>query len=182
MLSYRSFLRLVSMGDKMSHLICTIDPGLSGAICFMNMQRERVRIFDMPILKVVRNGKNKREIDHYALADIFSYMAPMTIRAYVEKVGAMPNQGSTSMFTFGTTYGSVRQAVASAGIPQESLSPPVWKKAMQIRKGKHGMIMRAKEVLPQLKDWWPLMKNEGRATAALMCVHAIRMEGRMGAV
>jgi crossover junction endodeoxyribonuclease RuvC len=47
--------------------------------------------------------------------------------AYVEKVGAMPKQGVTSMFNFGFVTGGVHGVLAAFAIPRYSVPPTEWK-------------------------------------------------------
>jgi crossover junction endodeoxyribonuclease RuvC len=49
-------------------------------------------------------------------------------RVAIEKVGAMPGQGVTSMMTFGTGYGMIRGVCAALGLPVVLVTPQRWKK------------------------------------------------------
>lgn len=80
-----------------------IDPGLSGGLSIIDEKLNLISCHPMPIKKG-NDGKNK--IDPCGVRDI---IAAHTIDlAIIEKVGAMPNQGVTSMFNFGDGFGIVR--------------------------------------------------------------------------
>ncbi|MCK6488469.1 MAG: Holliday junction endonuclease [Planctomycetes bacterium] len=49
-------------------------------------------------------------------------------RVCLEKVGAMPKQGVSSTFRFGTGWGMVRGVCAALGIPVVLVMPTQWKK------------------------------------------------------
>lgn len=59
----------------------------------------------MPILLPKRGGKTKREIDIQALKRLLAQQ-PID-HAFIEKVGAMPKQGVSSVFAFGKSDGIV---------------------------------------------------------------------------
>ena len=48
--------------------------------------------------------------------------------AAVEKVGAMPHQGVTSMFSFGQSYGFILGVLTAFGIGYQLVPPGVWKR------------------------------------------------------
>ena len=69
-------------------ILCGIDPGLSGAVAFLNMADQHCDVHPMPTLALSRSGKNKREVDAYTLADL---LRSVTVgHAFVELVGPMP--------------------------------------------------------------------------------------------
>ena len=69
--------------------------------------------------------------------------------AAVEKVGAMPNQGVTSMFSFGQSYGFILGVLATAGIPYQLVSPATWKREFGLLKSqKQGSVDVCKRLFP----------------------------------
>ena len=48
--------------------------------------------------------------------------------AVVEKVGAMPGQGVTSMFNFGKSFGYILGVLEANKIPYQLVPPQTWKK------------------------------------------------------
>lgn len=156
-----------------------IDPGLNGAIALYD--GKRAWVWDMPTVHVGRNGKNKREVAPVMLATVLRD-ADLTaeqagagyIRAYVEKVGAMPGQGVTSMFSFGRSLGLVEGALAALTIPAELVLPSAWRKALQVRQGKDGSRLRAQELLPAQAGLFARVKDDGRAEAVLIAMYGYK--------
>jgi len=149
-----------------------IDPGLSGAICLLD-GLNRVTIWDMPTVEVLRGRKTKRELDLTALSTIIFGITDEAV-AYVEQVGAMPGQGVSSMFSFGKSYGGTLGILAALQVPvQEHVPPQRWQKALNVRKGKDGSRLRASELLPSYMSLWARVKDDGRAEAALIAYYGM---------
>lgn len=146
--------------------IIGIDPGLSGAIAYLTP--DDLQIWDMPTLDLVRGGKKKREIDEIALADI---LEDLHGKVFLEKVGAMPGQGVSSMFSFGQSYGVIRGIIAAYQMQRELVPPATWKAKLKVRKGKDAARLRASELMPKYSGLWPLKKHDGRAEAALIAYY-----------
>jgi crossover junction endodeoxyribonuclease RuvC len=71
-------------------------------------------------------SQSKNQVNAAALATILRIdQKPCT--AYLEAVSAMPGQGVSSMFSFGTSYGIVQGVLAALGIPVVLVRPVVWK-------------------------------------------------------
>lgn len=158
----------------MAPVILGVDPGLNGA--FALVVGDRVHVWDMPAVQVKRGGKNKKEISPVLLAatlrtiDLVAESAGAgdQLRAYVEKVGAMPGQGVSSMFSFGRSLGLVEGALAALTIPVELVPPQTWRRAMAVREGKDGSRLRATELWPSQAGLFARAKDDGRAEAALI--------------
>ena len=75
-------------------MILGIDPGLSGAIAFLDVMNESIVVMDMPTVELQRNGKTKREVSPVLLADMIAGKG--VTQAFVERVSAMPGQGGHS--------------------------------------------------------------------------------------
>lgn len=151
-----------------AHLICGIDPGLSGAIALYNALDQTVStVIDMPTYEI--NGK--RELDLYAIGRFFD-MHGETIRlAVIEQPGAMPKQGLSSTFKFGENCGIARMAVAAHFIPMKLARPAVWKKAMGLTADKDASRRLASQMLPAFSSMWARVKDDGRAEAVLLAVY-----------
>ena len=152
-----------------------IDPGLSGAIAFFDVEKGHLSVGDMPVVEVKRNNKVKREVSPAALADILRAgigpFSPVT-HAVLERVGAMPGQGVTSVFSFGRSVGIVEGILASLYIPVTIVQPQAWQKAAGVRGGKDGSRLRASELFPNYAELFARKKDDGRADAALMAWYA----------
>lgn len=146
--------------------IIGIDPGLSGAIAYLTPTD--LQVWDMPTLEIIRGKKKKRELDELALADI---LEDLNGKVFLEKVGAMPGQGVSSMFSFGQSYGVVRGIIAAYQMERELVPPATWKAKLKVRKGKDAARLRASELMPKYSGLWPLKKHDGRAEAALIAYY-----------
>ena len=146
--------------------ILGIDPGASGGIAFFSMQRGLLSIFDMPTVEVKRGGKTKREVSAAMLNAIIG--ARDIDAAFVEKVGAMPGQGVSSMFQFGRSVGMIEGVLAALEIPTNYVTPQVWQKTVGARGGKDASRARASELFPAYAANFTRKKDDGRADAALI--------------
>ena len=71
------------------------------------------------------------------------------IFAAVEKVGAMPGQGVTSMFSFGQSYGFILGVLAAFGIGYQLVPPRTWKSEFGLLHAeKYGSVEVAKRLFP----------------------------------
>ena len=159
-----------------------IDPGKSGAIAVFRPRVGRLDIFDMPTLDVVRNGKTKTELSASMLANQlsdFQHLQPIP-KVVMERVGAMPGQGVTSMFAFGRSVGIVEGVLAAYCYPVTIVPPKLWQSACQMRDGKDGARARAMELFPAYASLFKLKKHDGRADAALMAWYGATVLDRSG--
>jgi len=150
-----------------------IDPGLDGAIAFLDIVKGRMSIIDMPTVEIMRNNKKKREVSAAELArhiDIGMNAAgePQPATIFLERVNAMPGQGVTSMFSLGRSVGIVEGVVAGIGLPITIVPPRTWQKAANVRDGKDGSRQRAMELFPAYAGLFARKKDNGRSDAALL--------------
>ena len=81
---------------------------------------------------------------------------------YLEKVGGMPGNGASAMFTFGREYGHIEMALIAAGIPTITVTPQTWQKyfnvgtisitkssAAEKREHKHKLKVKAQQLFPE---------------------------------
>lgn len=109
-------------------VIVGIDPGLSGAFCFMKIDDASKQLcsIDFEKMPVI-----EREIDFQGLVKIFQYVFVNDAPAFfIEKVSAMPGQGVCSMFKFGRCVGAVQMLAALSDAPVIEVSPQKWQKEM----------------------------------------------------
>jgi crossover junction endodeoxyribonuclease RuvC len=155
--------------------IVAVDPGLSGAIAFLT--GDALTVHDMPTLA---SGKDSRkEIDLAALATLLD--RDDLAHAFVERVGAMPGQGVTSMFRFGHAVGVIHGMLGLARVPITLVTPQSWKRAMGVPAAKDGARARASQLMPQHAANWPRVKDDGRAEAAMIALWGARELGRVAA-
>lgn len=147
-------------------MILAIDPGAKGALAFFDPERGYLDIVDCPTVEVKRGGKVKTEISAQMVAAIIRGHQPS--QAIIEKVGAMPGQGVSSMFQFGRGVGMYEGVLSALQIPITYVTPQAWQKAMNVRGGKDGNRERAASLFPAYAQMFSKKKDDGRADAALM--------------
>ena len=155
----------------MADRILEIDPGLSGALAVLSLDGGLV-VHDMPVVEVERGGKAKRETDTAALAAIVRELGDCV--AWVERVGARPGQGVSSMFSFGRGVGQIEGVLAALRVPVSYVIPQSWRKAMRVPEGKDGSRLRASQLLPAYSTEWRRSKDDGRAEAALIALYGLQ--------
>jgi crossover junction endodeoxyribonuclease RuvC len=161
-------------------IVAGIDPGLSGAVAFLDAASGAVLdIADMPTLALSRGGKSRRELDAHALARLIDERRPD--HCFMEQVGAMPGQGVSSVFSFGKSFGVVIGALAALGVPYTLVAPVTWKRALQVPAAKDGARARASQLLPAAAHHWMRVKDDGRAEAALIGHYGLRSSQRIAA-
>jgi crossover junction endodeoxyribonuclease RuvC len=157
------------------HLICGIDPGLSGSIAYYDPLDGYLRhVFDMPI-QSTKSGKN--EIDAKSLANLIGKLSSETILAVIEDPHAMPEQGVTSTFNFGKGCGIVIGIVAGNLIPFHLTRPSVWKAVMGLSSDKNLSRKKAIAKWPMHESVFKRKKDDGRAEAALLALFGERILG-----
>lgn len=144
-----------------------IDPGISGAISvFSRFPSTLHDVIDMPTLEVDSGKTKKRHISAAGLRDIL--VCYPEAHVVIEKVGAMPGQGVSSMFNFGRSAGIIEGVVAALRMPSTYVTPATWTKAVGRAAGKDASRMRAMELFPSKADLFKRAKDDGRADAALI--------------
>lgn len=133
-----------------------IDPGCTGAIVVM-AGGEPVAWTLMPTIQI---GKNS-QVNGAALA---AFLRPYAIgtHGYIEKVGAMPDQGVTGVFNFGHATGTATGVMSGLEIPHTLITPQSWKKrAGLIGQDKDAARTRAIQLWP----WWRELDLKGKGQA-----------------
>jgi crossover junction endodeoxyribonuclease RuvC len=118
-----------------------IDPGSSsGGMAWIppgdNPEPEAVKL----------NGMTQR--------DIIEWLYERSVStACLEKVSAMPGQGVSGMFRFGTSFGELRMALVASAIPFELVTPQKWQKNLgcMSRGDKNVTKRKAQELFPGIK-------------------------------
>lgn len=139
--------------------ILGVDPGASGALAFYwPAKPDLIAVEDMPIT----DGK----VCPAQLADMVRTMKPDC--AWLEKVGAMPGQGVTSMFNFGVSFGVAKGVIMALGVPLHLIRPHPWKKAFGLGPDKEQARELAIRLWPGQAARFARKKDAGRAEAALI--------------
>lgn len=145
-----------------SKLVLGIDPGMTGAMAWVDRRGVLKEIEDMPL---VGNEVNYR---------LLSLLIPAYGRvefAVVEKQQPFPKQGISSAFKLGASWGMILGILATYEIPIHEVSPAVWKKKLPgLGKDKNLSRKLAMARWPQHADLFKRVKDDGRAEAALMTI------------
>lgn len=145
-----------------------IDPGCSGSLVLITEQGGYIDHLAMPTIKV---GTKSRVNGAAVAAWIRQYGIS---HAYLEQVGAMPGQGTASMFTFGHAAGVVEGILQGLNIPYTLVTPQAWKKsAGLIGSDKDAARSRAIQLYPELRVLDAKAKGQAIADALLIARHGI---------
>lgn len=147
-------------------IIIGIDPGKTGAIAILHDDK-LISVEKCPIV----GDSKKNDYDHYEMANIIKRIPEPIV--YIEKVGAMPKQGVTSMFNFGKGYGMWYGICAALNIPMKLVTPQQWKKVMlkDTDKSKAAAILAAKQIFPLAT-----IKNNHNLAEAILIARYGQME------
>lgn len=126
--------------------IIGIDPGNDGAIALFDTADHSLYVYEIQAVAAAR-GRG-REIVWVDVAEQFDMVFGAADHCFFELVGAMPKQGSSSNFKFGTAYGGLRAIVAVYALPMTLVTPARWKMTMGITSDKKGSVARAVELFP----------------------------------
>ncbi|MFB4439269.1 crossover junction endodeoxyribonuclease RuvC [Enterobacter hormaechei subsp. steigerwaltii] len=140
-----------------------IDPGCSGALVLVTEQGGYIDHLPMPTIKV---GTKSRVNGAAVAAWVRQYGIT---HAYLEQVGAMPGQGTASMFTFGHAAGVAEGILQGLNIPYTLVTPQAWKKsAGLIGSYKDAARSRAIQLYPELRALDAKAKGQAIADALLI--------------
>ena len=140
--------------------ICGIDPGLSGAVAFYWPSEPHIIIAeDVPIVACA--------IDAVSLSQRIEQMRPNL--AVLERVGAMPGQGVSSMFKFGQAFGTVQGILAAIKVPTHLVATVTWKRHFRLPADKELSRGLALRTWPA-SDRFGRKKDHGRAEASLVAL------------
>ncbi|CUR95088.1 crossover junction endodeoxyribonuclease [Salmonella enterica subsp. enterica serovar Weltevreden] len=145
-----------------------IDPGCSGSLVLITEQGGYIDHLAMPTIKV---GTKSRVNGAAVVAWLRKYGIT---HAYLEQVGAMPGQGTASMFTFGHAAGVAEGILQGLNIPYTLVTPQAWKKsAGLIGSDKDAARSRAIQLYPELRALDAKAKGQAIADALLIARHGI---------
>jgi crossover junction endodeoxyribonuclease RuvC len=148
-------------------MIIGIDPGLSGAIAFLDESNELI-VEDVPVLP----GKTRGSVVNIpVMCEIMMTHGWDAEHAFIEQVSSMPKQGVATTFKFGETYGAQRAIVEAMHIPVTYVSPSKWKPDMGLNRDKGLSRTRATQLFPSYASLFKRVKDDGRAEAALIAYY-----------
>ena len=150
--------------------IIGIDPGISGAICFLK-DGKIIDVIEMP--SMAEGKKNKKQVNGNQLfneiSSRLSEIKDEKVCVVVEHVTAMPGQGVTSMFNFGQSFGVIKGICSAMQLPIHFVRPTKWKKYFNlINSSKDASRSRAIEIFPKASDKLKRKKDSNKADAILI--------------
>ena len=148
--------------------IIGIDPGISGALCFME-HGKIIDVIDMP--SMADGKKNKNQLNSAQLVNIIKrHILPnKETFVIVEQVSAMPGQGVTSMFNFGQSFGILKGICSAMNLPMYFVRPAKWKKYFSlINASKDASRTKAIEIFPYFSVNLSKKKDANKADAILI--------------
>ena len=151
-------------------LIIGIDPGISGALCFME-QSKIIDVIDMP--SMADGKKNKKQVNgsqvYNEVTKRIKQFEKNQIRVVIEHVSAMPGQGVTSMFNFGQSFGILKGICTAMQLPMYFVRPAKWKKYFNLLNSeKDASRTRAIEIFPYFSSQLSRKKDSNKADAILI--------------
>jgi crossover junction endodeoxyribonuclease RuvC len=164
-------------------LIAGVDPGLDGALAFLDPATLRlVAMIGMPAMKIAKGKGSKREISARELVVQIEREVPvglsLDVRVYIEWVHSSSQMGVTSAFQFGRGYGVVEGVIASFGWPIEYVTATKWKKSLRVPAEKDDARNRASQLMPRDAEHWTPQRlvmtkaqASGRAESALIALY-----------
>lgn len=148
-----------------------IDPGQKGGIATLSVDAERhiYEVHSYPYsnekLKDVAYNVSREWADN--------------VLCFVEKVGAMPKQGVTSMFHFGMSFGYILGVLEAHQVPYQLVTPQTWKKHFRLDSDKAKSIALCKRLFPAvalLPTERCRKESDGMAEALLIALYAKRSD------
>jgi len=154
-------------------VIIGIDPGQTGAVAIIHDDGD-ITLHDTPT-ELVKKGKGSKT--EYLPAEMAGILNSCRYgHCFIEKVGAMPGQGVTSMFNFGKGFGLWLGILAAYQIPYTLVTPQAWKKVLMAGAGdKDAARGRAQQLYPQVSSQLSRKKDIGRADALLIAEYGRRI-------
>ena len=157
-----------------------IDPGVTGAWAVLDASGALVAVDDLP---VIRDGKLAWIDADALLSRLLEVRGGRPMRAIVERVHAMPRNGSQAAFSQGATLGSILATLQLVRASIELVQPATWKRAAGLsgakdatdRERKSASLDRARLLFPDA----PLdrVKDHGRAESLLIARHGLLTRG-----
>ena len=164
-------------------IVLGIDPGLAGGIAVVKGTRGApalIAVIDIP----TSGADAKRRVDPIAVIRFIQEHNPDF--AVIERAQAMPDQGSSSGFSYGRAVGYLECCVLGMEIPLEIVEPRAWKKTHGLSgRGPDGTKLSSPEVKEQSRQkalllfpgssFFARKLDHGRAEAALIAEHGRRL-------
>lgn len=141
-------------------IIAGIDPGLTGAVAFMEGGKI-IAVLDLPIVNKALDAANFYDILY---KDGCSH-------AFIEKAGPQPVQGVRAAFKTGEVYGTIVGVLMACHIPTAGVSPTAWKKYFGLSNDKEASRAKVIQWFPSEAKYFARKKDHGRAEAVLIAIY-----------
>lgn len=149
-----------------------VDPGLTGGLALVNgaglLSVKRMA-------ELVIDGRHPKLSGALLAAwltgqwSALQTLEPTGVAAFIERAQAFPQEGVSSAFNYGTTWGIVIGVVEAMGLPLAFVPPATWKKAMGLAGlPKDAARQMAVQTWPQRASWFDRKYDCGLADAALI--------------
>ena len=160
-------------------MLIGIDPGVSGAIAWMDNDGSLLAVEVLPVVEVAVGKGKRRRLMPSAFAGQITGRLP--VHAFLEEVGPMPGEGAVGAFSFGRGAGLLEGVLVGLGVAYTPVRPQAWKKALGLSADKGAMRQRACQLWPSHAASFARVKDDGRAEAALIALYGSgRMQGTPG--
>lgn len=110
-----------------------VDPGKRGGYAFVGDDGDGAEVYPW---------------DDMGFVESMKALSTCRCVAAVEKVSAMPGQGTVSMFSFGQSYGFILGVLTAYGIPYQLVPPRKWKSEFSLTNDKGKSIEVCKRLFP----------------------------------
>ncbi|QIV65798.1 crossover junction endodeoxyribonuclease [Mesorhizobium phage Cp1R7A-A1] len=148
-------------------LILGLDPGVNGALAFLDIDTWALEVIDAPKIETKIAGSARNHVDHGRLARLIRVRKPTHL--VTEKLWSRPGQDSKSTFTLGRYLGHVEMAASmllECTLMQPT--PQEWKGDLHVSADKSLSRDRAIQLIPALE---PILTRKGdhdRGEAAML--------------
>lgn len=153
-----------------------IDPGLRGAIAFVDNERNVLLCEDFPITETPKTPRYrkvtdpvtgevdkkkiqgyKREFDFVGTGALFDRVNALQGRKIilVERVAAKITDAATSAFTFGGSFWAIQMALADRKLGYDLVPPKTWQKALLVNPPKNDRKALRKTYLDKARKMFP---------------------------
>lgn len=150
-------------------IYCGIDPGLTGALAFLDTDASTLAVYDMPTVVITVGDKKRKTMRPDRLAEIVDQHNPEF--SLIEKVHSTPNDGHVGAFVFGKATGIVYGVFAGINLNLSDVTPAKWKKDMRVPADKEAAVAVCSRLFPNCSSMWSRKKDHGRAESALIALY-----------
>lgn len=149
--------------------ILGIDPGKKGGVALIDTINCTLAVTDMP---VEATTKSRALTSALVLSNMIE--AGEVDYAYLEEVGAMPEEGAVGAFSFGRGFGRLEGVCAGAKVALTLVRPQEWKSRTNTPKEKDRAVTRATQLFPSAAHLFVGPRGgikDGRAEAAIIAFY-----------